>query len=116
MIDTSTHAATQGGGRLDDATTTLGHALADDARHGDDVVSTRPRVPTPTFLTSGPQETVDAAMAALSDALERSLQEDLASGMVPTVEQLALDVVTEERQSVVTYIATALLLVSFHRV
>ncbi len=33
-------------------------------------------------------------MAALSDTVERTLQEDLAQGMLPTVEQMSVSVVT----------------------
>ena len=82
----------------------------------DDVVAARPQVPTPTYFTSGPRATVDAAMAALSDTLERTLQEDLASGMVPTVEHLAVDVVREGEASGAAFVAVALVLLSYrHR-
>ena len=72
-----------------------------------------PRVPTPTYLTSGPQASIDAAMAALSDTVERTLQEDLAQGMLPTVEQMSVSVVTRSTGSVEDYTAVALLLLSY---
>ena len=75
--------------------------------------SDRPRVPTPTYLTSGPMQSVDEAMAALSDALERSLQEDLACGMVPTVEHMTVDVVNDVPGSPKAFTAVALLLISY---
>ncbi|GED10242.1 hypothetical protein [Cellulosimicrobium cellulans] len=71
------------------------------------------RVPTPTYLSSGPRQTVDEAMAALSDAVERSLQEDLAQGMVPTVEQMSVSVVTRPTSSVEDFTAVALLLLTY---
>ncbi|KON73172.1 hypothetical protein M768_09515 [Cellulosimicrobium cellulans F16] len=72
-----------------------------------------PRVPTPTYLSSGPQNSVDAAMAALSDAVERTLQEDLAQGMVPTVEQMSVSVVVRPVGSAEDFTAVALLLISY---
>ncbi|MET3977413.1 MULTISPECIES: hypothetical protein [unclassified Cellulosimicrobium] len=72
-----------------------------------------PRVPTPTYLTSGPQASIDAAMAALSDTVERTLQEDLAQGMLPTVEQMSVSVVTRSTGSLEDYTAVALLLLSY---
>jgi hypothetical protein len=86
-----------------------------DGRPGDETGAVRPQVPTPTYLSSGPRPTVDAAMAALSDVLERTLQEDLAQGMVPTVEHLAVDVVTEDRHVGGSHVAVALVLLSFRR-
>ncbi|WP_454042156.1 hypothetical protein [Cellulosimicrobium sp. Marseille-Q8652] len=86
-----------------------------DVRHDDETVTARPQVPTPTYLSSGPRPTVDAAMAALSDALERTLQEDLAQGMVPLVEHLAVDVVTEDRHAGASHVAVALVLLSYRR-
>jgi len=74
-----------------------------------------PRVPTPTYLSSGPHVSVESAMAALSDAVERTLQEDLAQGMVPTVEQMSLNVVTRATGSTEDFTAVALLLLSYER-
>ena len=72
-----------------------------------------PRVPTPTYLTSGPQASIDAAMAALSDTVERTLQEDRAPRRLPTVEQRSVSVVTRSTGSVEDYTAVALLLLSY---
>jgi hypothetical protein len=95
-----------------------GYGVGQRSAHGTSVSarSTRPRVPTPTYFSSGPRPSIDAAMAALSDAMERDLQEDLAHGMLPVVEDMALSVSHEGTGKHTTHTAVCLVLLKYERV